>query len=469
MILRDQYGNKVLRIASGEVLVDSNGNNTKILDLNTYLYPVNQIHKDSNNLVSQITDRAQGIPFVQSDNAKKPVYNYDGYFQFDGTDDFFKTPSYNPKCYDYVGKSAFYFTFWVYFDNLTGDQNIYALSTDTASSTDFYIRMFNSGQLQVVISGIGGVNTVTTISANALTRIDVVFTGTKIYLITNGIKNNESAATIGGNNNNRRAYLGTRYNSNTYVLKGRIYSIESKIGVFPYNVDVINGTTVFNPIYKPFTHLKRFANKNGNIKAFLSSMYLKDAVINSSDEITSIKDEQGSVYSSSGTNAVKITNKGLYFQGSAYLQRTGFAIGTNAFFIGLWVNNSNANDANIYQNSGITIDKNGGNYRINGNVIGALSTNNYEYVFALRLSGVLYYGINGVLKGSVADTNNYTLSDTIIGSNNFIGYVDDVLPSIENSIINPTGYSVGQKVFEPPRRRCLDSHILQFPNTIIQL
>jgi len=56
----------------------------KILHIDADLQTPNQIHKDGTNKVSQITDKAQGIAFTQSDDAKKPIYNYDGSFEFAG-------------------------------------------------------------------------------------------------------------------------------------------------------------------------------------------------------------------------------------------------------------------------------------------------------------------------------------------------------------------------------------------------
>lgn len=75
MILRGQ-DNKILRATSGEVSVDSGGNSSLILKLDADLQQRNRIFKDGSNAVSQITEKAQNIPFVQSDSAKQPVYNY---------------------------------------------------------------------------------------------------------------------------------------------------------------------------------------------------------------------------------------------------------------------------------------------------------------------------------------------------------------------------------------------------------
>lgn len=58
---------------------------SKILDINCSLQTPNMVFKSNvDNSIQQITDKAQNIAFVQSDVAKRPVYNYDGYIDFTG-------------------------------------------------------------------------------------------------------------------------------------------------------------------------------------------------------------------------------------------------------------------------------------------------------------------------------------------------------------------------------------------------
>lgn len=458
--IRDQYGNKVLKADDGTVLVESGGNTTLELKIDADLQ-IDGIVKDGSNLVSQITEKANNIAFVQSDNAKKRVFNYNGYYEGNSVA-VYKSDKTAPTFNSGTLKIEFY----AKLQNIAVSQRL--IECDEAVNRGWSV--YTSATHIVLFNGITTVQNVIPITV-ADENIWKLYT---IYLdydtpAINGIV--DGVVRYGGfftpiplsNPNNNPWYLFGSGNPAASSWIGDISWLTFETGV-----DIFNQKLGVQSL-SPFTFYKRHANKSRNIKAFLSSRYLKDAVINSSDEITTIYDEQGNTYTSSGTNAVKITNKGLYFQGSAYLQRTGFEIGTNDFFIGKWVNNSNSNDANIYQNSGITIDKNSGNYRVNGNVIAAFNTNTNEYVWVLRKTNVLYYGVDGLQGGSIADSTNYTLSDTIIGSNNFIGYIDDVLPSIGDSILNPATFVSGPKKLEPPRRRSLDSHILQFPNTIIQL
>ena len=84
----------------------------------------------------------------------------------------------------------------------------------------------------------------------------------------------------------------------------------------------------------------------------------------------------------------------------------------------------------------------------------------WNHICGIRTAaGRVCYFMNGIL---VADATP-TIINVEYSSNYFIkayqNIIDDVLYSIGDSIIDPTGKSVGQKVFEPPRRGGFDGTI----------
>lgn len=448
MTIQTAYNSKIRTNLSGEVIDSSASASSKILDINPAVIQFhNRITKSStDNKISRLMDSAQNKVFY-AESGDEPNYNY-----VNQSIDFV---NHIMKCNQSAlrrieGRNEFTVHLWLEVKrksaiSLMRNENELALKnfaihmTGAAGAVQF--RIYDSADTLYSIS-FGASLDLDGIYCLTASRKGNIFTAYK-----DGIKQFSSTLDIDIKSNCDNTILQP-------TTENYFRVVAENVG---YDADVIKIPE------KHALWYKRYSNKDGKIKGHLTSRNLDVAVINSADEITSIYDEIGNVFTSSGTNAVKWTPKGFYFQGSAYLQRTGFLIGTDDFFIGRWVSNANSNDAVISQNSNVIISKVSGNYEVNGNVIGAFSTNKNEYPWALRKSGVLYYGINGVLKGSVADTTNYTLSDYLLGSNAFVGYMDDDLLPITDSIYDPTGYSIDDKVFKPPMRKSLDPNFVQYP------
>jgi hypothetical protein len=82
----------------------------------------------------------------------------------------------------------------------------------------------------------------------------------------------------------------------------------------------------------------------------------------------------------------------------------------------------------------------------------------------------VYLLVNGVLEGFATTTFKITATQLALkvgGSTQFLtysdGYFDDIFMQRNGTIIDPTGFSVGEKVFEPPMRGQFDGTFKQYP------
>jgi hypothetical protein len=96
--------------------------------------------------------------------------------------------------------------------------------------------------------------------------------------------------------------------------------------------------------------------------------------------------------------------------------------------------------------------------------------NNYNYVSAVGFNGLIYCFINGILIGTITD--NMNLVNTYLGvrlgnegslPNSSDCFLDDILFDIEDSLIDPTGFAIDRKVFEPPTRGGFEDYVWQYP------
>lgn len=469
MILRRQ-DSKILRNASGEIITDDGDSSSGlILSIQPNLQIPFSVLKGETNLVRQITDVDRGIAFVQNDPLKQRVYNHAGYYE-----GLAGTVPYNSNQLLNLGDKDWTIRGRYTVKSLSGYSPL--LSNRLSGNT---LGMAVTGYVGLPLLAIfmGGVSY--TIGSGRNDNLTIGFIMDFFFEKRgNRVKVFRSHPFYGGVHKYYDVVLPQSFIEDTLEPVKLFYDPYTPTSGFIHDLhhliieegsryydSALVGTEVdsdTNPEWnRPFTHLKRY-KADGNKVFFLTSNYLKDAVIDSSNQITSIYDEFGGQLIDGGTNSVKNSNKGFLFNQS-FLSKAGYTIGTNDFYIGFWVKTTDITDANLFQNSNITIAKSSSNYIVNSNTIGALNITKYTYISVLRKTGVLYWFINGVYFGSVADTSNYSLSNLVIGSNTFVGYIEDVLMSIGDSIINPAGYSVGDKVFQPPKRRSLDNRFIQFP------
>ena len=463
---------KVLSSVSGEIINPDASVSTKI-HIDTDLQLPNRIFKDGSNLVRQITDKAQNIPFLSkhASVSVNPSYAYN-----DG--DGFPYIAFLPTTKGLISKDAVNIDYTKSFvielmwrpTVFPYASNQYLFSHCSASDINLgaFVRIIGNqttinSNLVSIDPSLVGITLTAGVWYHLMYIIDQDSTVKRVFAYLNGKYVGPASIPAKGNVTQPLGVGITPYGNGVNTLNGDVSycKVYSGLGIMKANQTLpTTGQQVFTP-RKPFFYYKRYKD-DGYKKLFFSSKYLKDASIDVSNQITTIKDEFDSIITDAGTNKVKWNPKGFYFNQS-FLTNSGYLIGTNDFFIGFWIKNTDSANSDLFKNSNITISKVSNNYDINSNTIGLFSTSNYEYLTVIRRTGILYWFINGKYIGSVSDTSNYTLSDLIIGSNSFIGYIDGVLLSIGDSIIDPTGFSVGQKVFNPPLRGGFDSEIFKFP------
>ena len=475
---------KILRSQDQSILVDSVGNSTKILHIDTDLQTPNRIFKDGSNLVSQITDKAQNIAFI-ADVGKEYTFNYGGYFEGDGTKKMRST-----KRISDINT----FTFrWVSKGVSSGGANLFVLS----ANLDWYlnqagniINLYDGTTTHSLFAGSYGID--------IYNLFELCYDGTNCVLLINGAVKSKSTPSIATLSSSEKLSIFSYQFNDTANLNGSFKQVQiydrSIYDLANLNVsDVIHQTTGEN-----FTYIwyKRY-KPDGYKKLFLSSRYLKDATINSSDEISTIYPEIGDVLINNLAEKPTLTKGSIYFgntSGLRFLEAGRLDFSSNDFYCGLWVKYSAFNTVNGFignddqpnNDSGLVIQyyKTTNEYWVllsnTGSSFDQIATfsftetlDTYVYVAVMRKSDTLYFYRNGILLGTYALPEGYdifySLDKYLIGSRsrpqpNFmhLGHIDDFLVSIGDSIIDPTGKSIGEKVFEPPRRRSLESEFIQF-------
>lgn len=479
----------------------------KILHIDTDLQQVNRIFKDENNKVKQITDKVNNIAFVQTDVAKQPTYNYDGYYEF-GADDEVAMVSDN-RTFRFLDGD---FTIIFRVNNLHYTEISYIFrKMSYPNDFEFFV---GSGYSSTQKLGIQIYKT----NIHGSTRHNIfsdIGDCTKSWtcVITGKIDDsNLICRSVSINDNNTVHHksdiitiplvdiaglatapieIGKKNRSNFEYLK--IYNtafLNDKV------LDISIGDT-FN-VPQPFRFHKRYRTDSTK-KLFLSSKYLKDAEIDSSDEVTKITNYINSQNDFSTLNhGIFLSNKGIIFDDSIQVPHLStnntniINLTDDDFYMGLWVyDNEPVNkyapyitkdNLNTGNRSFSFIRSNDGHYYFSMSVdgvsideqldFGVAKLSTYEYISVLRKGDILYGFVNGVLNQTHNLPTTYIIKDVsnniMIGvfsttlPHNFTGYLDDVLISIGDSIINPTGKSIGYKCFEPPRRRGNNSEIQQY-------
>ena len=454
-----------------------------ILNIDSDLQQVNRIHKDSTNKVRQITDKVSGIPFVQTNPAKQPTYIYGEGYRFGGNYPMEGLPI--NKGFEYL--------------SISFDMKFKAIGTsyclllgDGATSLPIRYRYMSAGYIrfEIYLYNSAGTNI-----GYGLFRLDGYETIDEDYHVDITLANfngtRKIKAFINGNELPAEGYsltAGEHYFS-TPKLFGQNGWADYGWDIIIDNLSIkeIKASDVFSDDYKPkglpqpFSYYKRY-REDGNKKLFISSRYLKDAVIDVDDNITSIKDEiTNSNFVSVGTfldNGFRSDNT----LNATYLNLNPYAgiVGDKNLMFGCWFKH---NDTVLYdhyypvKNSAFNIDII--DYGTSSSRIYVMFKgesflhnrdfgHNWGYIsIAYDFSeNKLYLLLNGKIIDiftttiGTASFNNiqfHTTSTTLTDYNgdDFL-FIENVLP------ISIVGKSVGDEVYEPPRRRSLDSEFIQY-------
>jgi len=218
---------------------------------------------------------------------------------------------------------------------------------------------------------------------------------------------------------------------------------------------------------------------NGSAKLYLNSKYTKDSDIDgTTGEITSIKDEFVSTFNGSA----KITSNGFGAGSSTLNEYVGSliaGISTGDFHLSAWMraadNSTTQYCVIIGNNFYLYFTPQLGSKRIYANFHGSnyivydgYTPLEYYHVAMIRYSGSIYCFLNGVLK--IIQSDSYDFPDgpynMFVGDTDIENY-DDILFTVGDSIIDPSGYIVNDKVFTPPRRSSAQPWLIRNkPNTI---
>lgn len=530
--------NKILLNIAGEAyktapIIDISKTMNKILHIDTDLQLPNRIHKsDTDNKVRQITDKAQNIALVQTDPAKQPVYNYGGYYSFDGVNDVL----YNPKMFYDFSKPNYTLFLLVRPTNLAKQQTIMACRAN-GGNTFFTLYQYNTTGLysaQVRING------TTLYAANASVPLVVNQWNTIVLTVANNqasiIINGKMAGSAYGFTHSgfsipyltvAPTQIGNEFNRAGWFFAGDIAYIRMIQQDFPQwqqrNADNTtlqfnDGATVFNDAFlrnSGFTHFQRYPD-NGTNKLYISSKYLKGAVIDSGNKVeklyTYFRGVDGGAYAGQTllhymyeatlSKRPEVTKNGLKFTSSnnTILRTTndgdrGISSGNyyytyenllsdiclmawhtpqslashqclltlgdvqNNYIVRVFYNamQNTGNRYLFYDNTNLS------------SIPDIYALGSYNHICTIRKNGIWYYFINGVLKNTSVPSNTSNPSiyvNLMIGGLPSMNYcdclLDDVFVAHNNSIIDPTGFSVGQKVFEPPRRGEFEGTIKQY-------
>ena len=462
---------------------------TKILHIDTDIQQPNRIFKDSSNLVRQITDKSQNISFL-SDSGKEPIYNYGNtnsngypYFEFNNK----KISTVNEIVFNH--NSEFSFEFWIAFTEFTNSTSgfIFQWGDDTnydnfSAKVTLNTKIFQVCNYSINVESILGI----TLQTNTFYHIYCGVKDGYINAFFNGYYMGRT--TNSSTNVNAKLHLGDTYNNirpltDTYISNLFFYDNDN-IG-FGSDTAPSVGTKVFNPNFKSYTIFKKY-KEDDNKKLYLSSMYLKDATISNSDNtISNIRNQIGDKVLIPNSY-VKLDDgfkfgdpSGAIFFNPDSGDLSDYNIGTNNFYASAWF--KCVDNATEYVNilRDLSSSPNIVIYSYNGNAsivikdgIGGEQINSASFTPTLgewfhlaggRKDDIIWLSVNGKLL--ILSTNNTILnipnatSQLRLGGKFFyssnICIMDDLLLSIGESIINPQGYSIGQKVFKLPQRNSL--------------
>lgn len=456
--------NKIKTNLSGEIFADSGNESNIILDVNLGVIQFhNRIAKSAtDNKVSKILDSAQNIALIQGASANQPIYNYDGYLEM-GVQKYIKSN----KLMLWNG-TEFYTSMWLKFSDTAENRmfvrcydgdglNYWQLFYDSSLKR---IKMFfrTSSSIKVnhyLPAGSFPFDEFFHMSINLTPEgyLNYYINGVVKYYVATSPTELELTNTI------QFGYNSASYGA--FYIKNFTWQNEKK-----FTQESTLDTQVFTP-KEPFIWLKRY-KEDGEKVLFISSRYLKDANVGSDDKIETIYSEIG-VSSLNQSNAAlrpKVKNGIIGANGTEILVSdtlcTNFRTGD--FHFSFWAMFTDTGiQCNIltYQNS-ITFLRNSsgvlqmyyyGDYKSAPQTI---LNNKWYHIAGVRKDSNIYFMVNGVIATIKPDTRDIPATGILQVNGGTTGSyrIDDILVS-NDSLVDPRGYAVGDKVFLPPKRRSL--------------
>lgn len=493
----------------------------KILEVNTDRQLPNKIFVDeSTNKAKQVTDKAKGLPFFELSSANQPIFSNDGYYDFQTAN----TILYNKKTVIDFTKPFTYETLF-YMPTFSGTKGLFSMIDNTnfyeylelnvqSFASDFSFNVGAKANNALLIStDSGGYG-----EYDSLNHLMLIFASNKLCFIINGVVRGLIAIDFTGRSLEFDHYptcFGNQYVRSNFGAIHKLYYARAYNHplIDIDNMAIANGDVLFDPSTRTAFNYYHRHKDDEYIKAYISSKYLKNAIIDNSNKIESlyssvnvVDDETSGAFRTFAYEGVQakqptLTNQGLLFdKGNSQeclLKKSGvnyFAriSELNNWYISLWFkpNSTDVNQFFLYFNVGPgrymkllynwTGGQGGGriafadNSGTNIEALGIYPVGDFVHVAFERdeVNQRHNYFINGYYVGFTAFPN-LTYSDRLLnlrlgsqGGSLFTScYIDDVLPIINRPtpLINVTGYSVGDKVFEPPKRGGFEDYILQYP------
>lgn len=493
MILKKD--NKVSRNVAGEVLIDSGGSSKLLLTINKDLQIPNMIHKDeTTGAVSQVTDRSLGRAFKPENGVVYYDYN-DGFLFTQGpmltnynmNFDFSKAP-YSIEIWfkdDISITAAFIFTI----RNVSIGSDFISITKHQTTKVQMEMKVNNSTVGRSLTSS-------TLIKSGEWNHVYLCLGVDTKCLVLNGIQSDKvtDISLIGQSLLAKTipSAIGGTINYGSARYKGAIKGVQIHNTAPQDILDADIGDVLFpDPSDQdPFNYYHRYKD-DGIKKLYISSRYLENADVDSENKIQNI---YSSVNKAVGMRLAQIhdsqkpkwTKNGLFFIASNSLSTLGVESacpkGISDFTYSLWAMNTLITSVDqlfqsdpflAYSINGSTlvgrIYNSAGSF-INITTAVTLSINEYYHYCFIKKGDTIFIFINGVLLNIYNLSIGYELqelSDSVSlnvqhNDQGFIGYMDDFLIT-HNAIVDPTGFSAGDKVFEPPRRGGFENYIIQYP------
>lgn len=480
-----KQNSKVIINLAVEVINNSASDSNLKIKVDTDLQIPNRIFKDGSNQVKQITDKTSNIPFVEQGG--KAIYNYEGYFEFDGT-----------KGYTSHGKvpsmpQNFTYELWYQKTSFPGIQVLMQKGTGSPLDREFTTYFDTSNTFRMLLYSDVSTNSnifIDNLPSTGFHNITIQKDGTQIKIFVDGVyKKIQTLSTSTVYNNLLQWTIAHSIGFGSFKFDDDLKSLAISEGAKYDTSGFSINDQVFTP-KEPFIFYKRF--KNPAIKTYTNSKYLKNAVINSNNEITKIYDEQDNIWLDVGTTAVKIDKQGFDFgttaQGAVLQYQESFNPQNKDFFIGFWAKPSSVSGVQVFLSNwnsspekSFQLIMNGGALQLFLSDDGSTNTSitstgisftlsKFTYISIQRVNDVLYFEKDGVLKSTYNLPANFTINTVAqklemgiaTSGSPYGGILNDFIYSEIDGLVDPTGFSVGEKVFESPRRGGFDSEIIQF-------
>ena len=321
---------------------------------------------------------------------------------FDGTGDYLSIPA----SAEFVFAGNYTVEFWVYFNNITGTQDL--VGNYVSSTAADWTIILNSSTIQYYPSSAATLVQSPTVVAGTWYHVAAVRNGTTCSLYLNGVLVGTSltfSGTLGSAA--KPLYIGTRTATGNY-LNG-----------YMSNLRIVKGTAVYTSNFLPPTEPLTAITNTVLLTCQNSNPHNNHTFVNSATGTSNL------VLTRSG-NATQTSispyaaSWGGYFASSQYISTPAsseFAFGTGDFTVECWLNPLAQTGVNIIQSSAsnswglitfgsqIGWQQNAGNF---GSGVGTVPLNTWSHIAVTRSSGTLRRFLNGVLLESATDNFNYT-------------------------------------------------------------